>query len=106
VDAGPVTDTREMALGGCTIARDPCCLKVLAACCFVHCEQGECSARSCCWAKQCICIQRCEVRAIPVAAGTLYPALGLLLRREFGPLAMSASSITVVSNALPLWRES
>jgi P-type E1-E2 ATPase len=43
--------------------------------------------------------------AIPVAAGVLYPALGLLLRPEFGALAMSASSITVVSNALLLRRE-
>jgi Cu2+-exporting ATPase len=42
--------------------------------------------------------------AIPVAAGALYPAFGLLLRPEFGALAMSASSITVVSNALLLRR--
>jgi Cu2+-exporting ATPase len=40
--------------------------------------------------------------AIPIAAGALYPALGLTLRPEFGALAMSASSITVVSNALLL----
>jgi Cu2+-exporting ATPase len=43
--------------------------------------------------------------AIPVAAGVLYPASGLMLRPEFGALAMSASSITVVSNALLLRRE-
>jgi Cu2+-exporting ATPase len=42
--------------------------------------------------------------AIPVAAGALYPSLGLVLRPEFGALAMSASSITVVSNALLLRR--
>jgi P-type Cu2+ transporter len=42
--------------------------------------------------------------AIPVAAGALYPSMGLLLRPEFGALAMSASSITVVSNALLLRR--
>ncbi|MDP9266128.1 MAG: copper-translocating P-type ATPase [Chloroflexota bacterium] len=42
--------------------------------------------------------------AIPIAAGALYPAFGLLLRPEFGALAMSASSITVVSNALLLRR--
>jgi len=46
-----------------------------------------------------------NVIAIPIAAGVLYPAFGLLLRPEFGALAMSASSITVVSNALLLRRE-
>jgi Cu2+-exporting ATPase len=46
-----------------------------------------------------------NVIAIPVAAGVLYPSLGLVLRPEFGALAMSASSITVVSNALLLRRE-
>jgi Cu2+-exporting ATPase len=45
-----------------------------------------------------------NVIAIPVAAGVLYPSLGLMLRPEFGALAMSASSITVVSNALLLRR--
>ena len=45
-----------------------------------------------------------NVIAIPVAAGVLYPAFGLLLRPEFGALAMSASSITVVGNALLLRR--
>ena len=45
-----------------------------------------------------------NVIAIAVAAGVLYPAFGLLLRPEFGALAMSASSITVVSNALLLRR--
>ncbi|HET8569981.1 MAG TPA: copper-translocating P-type ATPase [Candidatus Limnocylindria bacterium] len=42
--------------------------------------------------------------AIPVAAGALWPSLGILLRPEFGALAMSASSITVVGNALLLRR--
>ena len=46
-----------------------------------------------------------NVIAIPIAAGVLYPSLGLVLRPEFGALAMSASSITVVSNALLLRRE-
>jgi Cu2+-exporting ATPase len=46
-----------------------------------------------------------NVVAIPVAAGVLYPEFGLMLRPEFGALAMSASSITVVSNALLLRRE-
>jgi Cu2+-exporting ATPase len=45
-----------------------------------------------------------NVIAIPVAAGALYPAFGLMLRPEFGALAMSASSITVVTNALLLRR--
>ena len=45
-----------------------------------------------------------NVVAIPVAAGVLYPAFGILLRPEFGALAMSASSITVVTNALLLRR--
>jgi Cu2+-exporting ATPase len=45
-----------------------------------------------------------NVIAIPIAAGVLYPSLGLMLRPEFGALAMSASSITVVSNALLLRR--
>jgi Cu2+-exporting ATPase len=45
-----------------------------------------------------------NVITIPVAAGVLYPSLGLMLRPEFGALAMSASSITVVSNALLLRR--
>jgi P-type Cu2+ transporter len=45
-----------------------------------------------------------NVIAIPVAAGVLYPSLGIMLRPEFGALAMSASSITVVSNALLLRR--
>jgi P-type Cu2+ transporter len=43
--------------------------------------------------------------AIPIAAGILYPAFGVVLRPEFGALAMSASSITVVSNALLLRRD-
>src|SRR3989304_4264111 len=46
-----------------------------------------------------------NVIAIPVAGGGLLPAFGLMLRPEFGALAMSASSITVVSNALLLRRE-
>jgi Cu2+-exporting ATPase len=46
-----------------------------------------------------------NVIAIPVAAGVLYPSLGIMLRPEFGALAMSASSITVVGNALLLRRE-
>lgn len=39
---------------------------------------------------------------IPVAAGVLYPALGLLLSPMIGAFAMSLSSICVVTNALRL----
>src|SRR6266702_3300162 len=42
-----------------------------------------------------------NVIAIPVAAGVLYP-LGILLVPEVGALAMSASSITVATNAVLL----
>lgn len=42
--------------------------------------------------------------AIPIAAGVLYP-IGILLRPEFGAVAMSASSLTVVINALLLKRQ-
>ena len=45
-----------------------------------------------------------NVVAIPIAAGVFYRSLGILLRPEFGALAMSASSITVVGNALRLKR--
>jgi cation transport ATPase len=41
---------------------------------------------------------------VPVAAGVLFPAFGIVLRPEFGALAMSASSITVLTNALLLRR--
>jgi len=42
--------------------------------------------------------------ALPVAAGALYPSLGLLLRPEWAALAMSASTVTVTINALMLNR--
>jgi Cu2+-exporting ATPase len=42
--------------------------------------------------------------AIPIAAGALYPALGVLLRPEWAALAMSASTVTVTINALLLNR--
>jgi Cu2+-exporting ATPase len=42
--------------------------------------------------------------AIPIAAGALYPSLGVLLRPEWAAVAMSASTVTVTLNALLLNR--
>ena len=39
---------------------------------------------------------------IPIAAGALFPAFGILLNPMLGGLAMSLSSICVVGNALRL----
>ncbi|CAN5704163.1 heavy metal translocating P-type ATPase [soil metagenome] len=43
-----------------------------------------------------------NVLAIPVAAGVLYPAFGLLLSPMLAAAAMSLSSVSVISNALRL----
>ncbi len=45
-----------------------------------------------------------NVLAIPVAAGVLYPSLGIELRPEWSALLMSASSIIVATNAVLLKR--
>jgi Cu+-exporting ATPase len=39
---------------------------------------------------------------VPIAAGVLYPAFGILLSPLIGALAMSLSSVSVISNALRL----
>jgi len=39
---------------------------------------------------------------VPVAAGVLYPAFGLLLNPMIGAAAMSLSSVSVIGNALRL----
>ena len=45
-----------------------------------------------------------NVVLIPVAAGVLYPGLGILLSPVFGAAAMGLSSVFVLSNALRLCR--
>jgi Cu+-exporting ATPase len=45
-----------------------------------------------------------NVLAIPIAAGVLYPAMGLLLSPMIASAAMSLSSVSVIANALRLRR--
>ena len=45
-----------------------------------------------------------NVIGIPIAAGVLYPAFGIVLKPEFAGLAMAFSSVSVVSNSLLLKR--
>jgi Cu2+-exporting ATPase len=45
-----------------------------------------------------------NLSAIPIAAGVLYPAFGILLRPEIAALLMSVSSIVVATNAVLLKR--
>jgi Cu+-exporting ATPase len=41
---------------------------------------------------------------VPIAAGLLYPSLGLLLSPQVAALAMALSSVSVIGNALRLRR--
>jgi Cu+-exporting ATPase len=39
---------------------------------------------------------------VPIAAGLLYPAFGMMLSPQIAALAMALSSVSVISNALRL----
>jgi P-type Cu+ transporter len=43
-----------------------------------------------------------NVLGVPLAAGVLYPFLGVLLSPEVAALAMALSSVSVIGNALRL----
>jgi Cu+-exporting ATPase len=46
-----------------------------------------------------------NVLGVPIAAGVLYPAFGLLLSPILASAAMTFSSVSVIGNALRLRRE-
>jgi Cu+-exporting ATPase len=46
-----------------------------------------------------------NVLGVPVAAGVLYPAFGLLLSPIIASAAMTLSSVSVIANALRLRRQ-
>ena len=43
-----------------------------------------------------------DIIGVPIAAGALYPAFGILLSPIVAALAMSLSSVSVIANALRL----
>jgi Cu+-exporting ATPase len=43
-----------------------------------------------------------NVAGVPIAAGLLYPSLGLMLSPQIAALAMALSSVSVIGNALRL----
>jgi len=43
-----------------------------------------------------------NVAGVPIAAGVLYPAFGLLLSPQIAAAAMALSSVSVIANALRL----
>lgn len=45
-----------------------------------------------------------NLAGVPIAAGILYPFFGLLLSPMLAAAAMSGSSVSVITNALRLWR--
>ncbi len=49
-------------------------------------------------------LDRCNALGIPIAAGVLYPAFGLLLSLMLPGAAMALSAVSVVTNSLRLKR--
>jgi Cu+-exporting ATPase len=44
-----------------------------------------------------------NVLGVPIAAGVLYPIIGVLLSPMIASAAMTFSSVSVIANALPFW---